>query len=115
MNDVDLLADSGTALAQDDFFVVFGYRNDEIGGFDFFLQHMPARLNIRTSSREAKGDPGQAMNNQTRYGCVVRKVRVDVMDRPVLHSISEANGLWEEGASPAKTGKASPGSSQYLG
>src|SRR5690348_5090481 len=114
MNDEDLLAESGAALAQHDFFVVFGYRNDEIGGFHFFLQHMLVRLNIRTSSREAKGDPGQAMNNQTRYGCVVRKVRADVLDRLVLHFISESNRLREQVESPAKTAKASPGSSQYF-
>src|ERR1700731_4313313 len=115
MNDVDLLAHAGTALAKDDVLVVFGHRNDEIGGLDFFLQHVCVRLNIRTSSREAKGNSAQAMNDQRGHCRVVRKMRVDVLDPLFLHFISKSNCLGEERKSRTKTANASAGPAQYFG
>src|ERR1051325_3290822 len=115
MNDVNLLAGAGTALGKDNFFVVFGHRDDEISGVHFSLQLVPVRLNIRTSSRETEWNSSQAMNNQPGYGRMVRKVRVDVLDPLLLHFVSKSNRFREERKSPAKTAKASPGSSQYFG
>src|SRR5882762_10959249 len=115
MNNMNLFSGPGTTLAKDDLLVVFGHRNDEIGGFDFFLQHVSVRLNIRTSRREAKRNPGQAMNNQPGYRRVVCKVRVDVLDRLFLHFVSELNCFREERKSRAKTANTFRGPSQYLG
>src|SRR6266436_2471035 len=96
MNNVNLLGSTWAALTKDDFLVVFGHRNDKIGGFNFFFQHVPVRLNIRTSSRKAKGNPGQAMNNQSGYSGVVRKVRVNMLNRLFLNFITKSNYFREK-------------------
>src|SRR5690242_8372305 len=114
MNDVYLLGSIGTALASDDFLVVFGHRNDEIGGFHFFSQHVPIRLNIRTSRRKAKGNPGQAMNDQSGYCRMVRKVRMDMLNGLFFHFISEPNHFGEKSENSAKTAHTSPDPSQYF-
>src|SRR6267154_5546289 len=112
MNNMNLFSGPGTTLAKDDFLVVFGHRNDEVGGFDFFLQHVSVRLNIRTTGREAKGNSGQAMNNQPGYRRVVGKVRVDVLDLLFLHFVSESDCFREERKSRGKTANTSEGSSE---
>src|SRR6266481_680121 len=115
MNNMNLFSGPGTTLAKDDFLVVLGHRNDEIGGFDFFLQHVSVRLNIRTTGREAKGNSGQAMNDQRGYCRVVRKLPVDMLDCLFLHFVCKSNYFRKERESRAKTASAAPGPSQYFG
>jgi hypothetical protein len=55
------------------------------------------------------------MNTQSGYCRVVRKVRVDMLDRLFLHFVSKSNCFREERESRAKTANASPGPSQYFG
>jgi hypothetical protein len=54
------------------------------------------------------------MDNQSGYCRVVREVRVNVLDRLLLHFISKSNYFRKKNESPAKAVKAAKRPSQYF-
>src|SRR6267143_1307508 len=66
MNNMNLFSGPGTTLAKDDLLVVFGHRNDEIGGFDLFL-HFVCKSNYFRKERESRAKTASAAPGPSQY------------------------------------------------